>query len=72
MTDEILLRTKINDSGYKLRYIAKRLGISYQALLNKIRNISDFRAPEIAGLCELLAITEEERTSIFFGTKVDK
>ncbi len=72
MTNEKMLRFKIDESGYKLVYIAKRIGVSYQTLLNKMRNNSDFTAPEIAKLCALLDIDEHERAVIFFAANVDK
>ena len=69
MTNEKKLRMKIESSGYRLRYIAEKLGISYQAFLNKIHGKSSFKAPEIATLCQVLKITDKERTLIFFATK---
>lgn len=67
MTNTVLLRKKIDQSGYKLRYIASKAGITYQGLLNKINNRSEFRANEIQSLYILLGLTEEERTAIFFA-----
>ena len=69
MTDTALLRQKIEQSGYKMRFIANKVGITYQALLNKINNHSEFRAKEIQALYELLRLTEAERVAIFFATK---
>ncbi|MCI7631615.1 MAG: helix-turn-helix transcriptional regulator [Oscillospiraceae bacterium] len=66
MTDTELLRKKIKQSGYKIQFIAKKLGISYQGLLNKINNKSEFRAKEIQILHDLLNLTEDERVAIFF------
>lgn len=66
MTNTELLREKIAKSGYKLRFIAEATGITYQGLLNKINNRSEFRANEIQILYDLLGLTEEERVSIFF------
>lgn len=53
MTDTELLREKIESSGYKLQFIAKSLGLTYQGLLNKINNRSEFRASEIQALYDL-------------------
>ena len=66
MTNTELLREKIDQSGYKLRFIAKKIGITYQGLLNKINNRSEFRVNEIQALYDLLGLTEEERVAIFF------
>lgn len=67
MTNTELLRAKIDQSGYKLRFVAKQIGITYQGLLNKINNRSEFRASEIQTLYNLLGLTEEEREAIFFA-----
>lgn len=67
MTNTELLREKIENSGYKLQFIAKSLGLTYQGLLNKINNRSEFRASEIQALYNLLGLTEKERVAIFFA-----
>lgn len=72
MTDEKLLREAIKKSGYKMQFIAEKTGISYQSLLNKITNVTDFKLCEITALCCLLNISKEERDVIFFGDEVDK
>ena len=66
MTDTKLLREKIERSGYKMKFIAEKVGVSYQGLLNKINNKSEFRANEIQIIHELLGMTEQERVEIFF------
>lgn len=71
MTNTTLLRKKINESGYKLRFIAQKVGISYQGLSNKINNQREFKANEIQILYDLLKLTEEERVKIFFAINVD-
>lgn len=71
MTNTKALRDKIDESGYKLRYIAQQLGITYQGFLKKINNESEFKASEIQILFELLPMTETERDAIFFTQNVD-
>lgn len=66
MTNTELLREKIDQSGYKLRFIAAKTGLTYQGLLNKINNESEFRASEIQILTVLLGLDETERNAIFF------
>lgn len=70
MTNTDLLQRKIDESGYKIRYIAEYIGISYQALYNKIGNKTEFLASEIMKLSELLKLTDEEREAIFFAVDV--
>lgn len=72
MTNTDLLREKIDQSGYKLRFIAKNIGLTYQGFLNKINNRNEFRANEIQALYDLLDMTEEERVAIFFASEVGK
>ena len=72
MTDTKALRKKMDDSGYKLRFIAKQLGITYQGFLKKINNESEFKATEIQTLCNLLNIDIQEKEQIFFTQNVDK
>lgn len=67
MTDTVLLRKKMDQSGYKLRFIAEKAGLTYQGLLNKLNNIREFKASEIKALSDLLNLTEAERTAIFFS-----
>lgn len=71
MTDTKLLRKKMDESGYKLRFIAAKVGLTYQGFLNKCRNKGEFRASEIQTLFELLNLTKEDRDAIFFAQKVE-
>ena len=71
MTNSKLLKMAIDKSGYRLRFIAKQLSISYQAFLNKINNSSEFKASEIATLCNLLKIDNKAKERIFFADNVD-
>ena len=71
MTNSKLLRETINESGYKLQFVAKKINISYQALLNKLNNATEFKVSEISALCELLKIDSEKREVIFFANFVD-
>lgn len=71
MTNTQLLRDKIEQSGYKLRFIAEKLGITYQGFLKKINNASEFKASEIKILYDLLDMDGADREAIFFATNVD-
>jgi hypothetical protein len=71
MTNSNLLKEKIEESGYKLTFIAKKLDISYQGFLNKMNNETEFKATEIKILCDLLNIETEEMYKIFFGYEVE-
>jgi len=70
MTDTEKLRAAVERSGLKRTFIAHKIGLSYQGYLNKERGESEFRQAEIAGLCELLGLTIEEKEAIFFARDV--
>jgi len=72
MTDTNLLRAKIDLSGYKLKWIAERCGITYAGLLKKINNETEFKASEMYVLKDLLNIDSDEFESIFYAKNVDK
>lgn len=70
MTNTRLLREKIDKSGYKMGYIASRIGITPQGFYLKLNNTHQFKAAEIQMLCKLLDIDSEEMKAIFFATEV--
>lgn len=67
MTDTKLLREKIEESGYRIAFIASACGLSYQGLLNKINNKTEFTASEIRAIKNLLQLSDSESTAIFFA-----
>ncbi len=70
MTDSKQLRKIIKDSGFKLKYLAERLGITPYAFSMKIDNVTEFRPSEISKLCEIIGIkSAEEKEKIFFANK---
>lgn len=69
MTDTKLLKEAIEKSGYKIHFIASRCNLSYQGLLNKINNVTEFKATEIITLKKMLGLSEEEASFIFFNEK---
>ena len=71
MVNTVLLREKIENSGYKLRYVAKKIGLTYPGFLNKVNNETEFKASEIHILKTLLRLTDEEMNNIFFAAKVE-
>lgn len=72
MTDTARLNQIIQQSGYKLSFIADRLGLSAYGFARKRDNLNEFTASEIDALCELLGITAiEDRFAIFFAKEVD-
>ena len=67
MVNITLLRKKIDESGYKLRYIAAQLGLTYPGFMGKMDGKSEFKVGEAHILIDLLQISEAERGDIFFA-----
>lgn len=71
MTNTDLLREKITESGMTITHIARAIGITREGFYNKLNNKTEFNAPEIEGLKNLLRLTREERDNIFFAKIVN-
>lgn len=71
MTDTELLKKKINENGYKVSFIAEKLGLTIQGFYNKINNKSGFYVTETAILKELLNLSDQEYSDIFFDVRVE-
>lgn len=71
MTDTELLKSWIEKSGYKRKYIADMLNLTTYSLQMKVENKVEFKPSEINKLCALLKITSlRDKERIFFATKV--
>lgn len=67
MINTLELEIAIKRAGYTKRKIAKELNLSDMGFYNKIKNVTEFKASEIAKLHNLLGIENlEERQRIFF------
>lgn len=67
MTDTDRLNKAIEDSGMKINVILEKMGIkSYATLKAKIENRQEFKASEIAKLCEILHLDADTMNEIFF------
>lgn len=71
MTNTELLRKKIDDSGYKMAFIAEKCGLTHQGFLNKLNNKTEFTMSEACILRDILNMTSEEFEAIFFASKVE-
>lgn len=72
MTNTKVLRDLIESKGVKLKFIAEQLGLSAYGFQLKLNNHREFKASEIAKLCELLDIKSMKlKEEIFFANKVD-
>lgn len=66
MINTELLLEKLNKSGFTMTFVAKELGITYQALLDKVNNKREFTYGEIISLGQLLHLKGKEVNKIFF------
>jgi hypothetical protein len=67
MVNTKLLREKIDNSGYKIYFVAEKCSLSYQGFLKKLNNETEFKATEIMVLRTLLKISDAEVDPIFFS-----
>lgn len=70
MTDSRQLRRRIEESGYKYKFLARRLGISPCSLQLKLDNKREFRVSELEELALILGLTLREKDAIFFAEDV--
>lgn len=68
MTNTALLDKKIEESGKKINYLAKKCGMSVQTFRRCRKNESEFRTKHINVLCAELGITKlTEKEAIFYA-----
>lgn len=66
MINTELLQEKLNKSSFRMTFIAHELGITHQALLDKVNNKHEFTYSEIITLGQLLHLKGKEVNKIFF------
>lgn len=68
MTDTERLKEAIEKSGLKISCIMEQMGIkSYTTMRDKVENRQEFKASEIAKLCEILHLDADQMNGIFFA-----
>lgn len=72
MTNTLLLEMAIRRAKLTKKEVAKRLGLSFMGLHQKINNVTEFKASEINQLYKMLNLSSlEEQQQIFFANLVD-
>lgn len=71
MTDFVLLKEKINESGMTMVAIARKSGILRETLYNRLAGKGEFNASEMVALSKVLNLSNEERDAIFFAHEVE-
>lgn len=64
--DLILLNSKIDEIKIPITAIAEKMGISRQTFYLKMNGQREFKDSEIEKICDILRLTDEEKSSIFF------
>lgn len=69
MANTQLIEQYIRTSGYKLQYVAQGLGISTNALHQKLLGNTQFKLDEAEKLSAILGMTMLERDACFFDNE---
>ena len=70
VTNEKLFRDVVDRCGLKLQYLAEKIGISYQSLLNKLHGKTEFTVYEVSVFQQVTGCCDEIRDAIFYGKDV--
>ena len=65
-TNREMLRYCTARAGMNSTELARRIGITYPALKKKIQGDSEFKAGEMIAIKEVLGLSSEEASNIFF------
>lgn len=67
MVNTQLLDERIEASGLKISHIVENLGLSRQGFDKKRKGITPFRVAEIYVISDLLRLTNDEKSKIFYS-----
>ena len=70
MTDTQKFKDRMISCGYTVKTLAKKIGISHEALYQKISNERSFKASEIMSISEILEMNIADRDEIFCAREV--
>ena len=71
MTNTILLKRIIDNSGYKIVFLAEKVGLTPQGFYKKLKDGSDWSFTQVMILKDLLHLTREDINAIFFNSEVE-
>ena len=71
MTDIKRLNKIIEESGFKKKAIAERIGILPSTLTTRLNGQSDFKVSEAAKLADVLGMTPTDKMRVFFDPNYD-
>ena len=64
------LKKRIDAHGFKIRFLAEKLGISHESMYNKVKGRTEFKVSEVSILSDILELSDSDIRLIFFGHKV--
>lgn len=70
MTDSKKFKDYMRERGYTVKMLAEKMGISHEALYQKIANERAFKATEIMRISEIFGMSTDDRDEIFFAKQV--
>lgn len=65
-----LLKNKLREVGISEEDMAKAMGISKEALENRLNGKTEFTLKDIIAVVQILGLDRRETGQIFFGTEV--
>ena len=71
MTNTELFAKAVESKGLKMEFIAKQVGITSQALRNKVANRTEFKASELDAIKKVLGLNNKDFMTIFFSQSVE-
>lgn len=71
MTDILLLKNKIKESGMTVKAISEKSGILRETFYNRLKGNGEFTASEIISLTKVLNLSKSERDQIFLNGKLN-
>lgn len=66
------LNSRIDEIKIPITIIAERMGISRQSLYLKRKGEREFKVSEVSKLCDILRLTDEEKTFVFLQIELTK
>lgn len=72
MTDYILLKMAIIRNDMKVTTLCEKCGFSYGYFNKCVTGKQDFRTSEVKKMCDILNISADEMSRIFFSADVDR
>jgi len=70
MTNTLLLKDTIDESGMTMTAIAQKSELTRETLYNKVNGKTEFTASEILKIRKVLGLTKKQQEEIFFCEKM--